>query len=235
VGRASVGILIAVTWLVAACSGSPGPRSTTPSPEPSGQPAGASGPLALHEAAGLGDAARVRELTAAGMPVDGRDPEGRTALLLAVRADRLEVARVLVAAGASPDALDGRHDTPWLATGETGSVAMGRLLFSARPDLTIRNRLGGVALIPASERGHVDYVRWVVTTGIDVNHVNDLGWTALLEAVILGDGSARYQEIVRILVDAGARVGLPDRNGLTALDHARQRGQTTVAAILARG
>ena len=59
-------------------------------------------------------------------------------------------------------------------------------------------------MIPASERGHVGYVRRVVRTGIDVNHVNDLGWTAMLEAVILGDGSRPYQQIVRILLDAGA-------------------------------
>ena len=51
-------------------------------------------------------------------------------------------------------------------------------------------------LIPASERGHVAYVRRAVRTGIDANHVNDLGWTALLEAVILGDGSRPYQQIV---------------------------------------
>ena len=82
-------------------------------------------------------------------------------------------------------------------------------LLPAHPDLTIRNRFGGVSVIPASERGHVDYVRRVVQTGIDVNHVNDLGWTALLEAVILGDGSAAYQEIVRILLDAGADPDLP--------------------------
>ena len=51
-----------------------------------------------------------------------------------------------------------------------------------QPDLTVRNRYGGVSVIPASERGHVDYVRRVVQTDIDVNHVNDLGWTALLES-----------------------------------------------------
>ena len=69
--------------------------------------------------------------------------------------------------------------------------------------MTIRNRFGGTSLIPASERGHVAYVRRAVRTGIDANHVNDLGWTALLEAVILGDGSRPYQQIVTTL-DAGA-------------------------------
>jgi len=61
------------------------------------------------------------------------------------------------------------------------------VLLPAGSDLTIRDRYGGVSVIPASERGHVDDVRRVVTTGIDVNHVNDLTWTALSEAVVLGD------------------------------------------------
>jgi uncharacterized protein len=112
---------------------------------------------------------------------------------------------------------------------------MGEVLLPSHPDLTIRNRFGGVSVIPASERGHVDYVRWVVRdTGIDVNHVNDLGWTALLEAVILGDGSRPYQEIVRILLGAGADPAIADDEGRTPLQHAEGRGQTAVAAILRR-
>jgi len=87
-------------------------------------------------------------------------------------------------------------------------------------------------VIPASERGHVDYVRRVVQTGIDVNHVNDLGWTALLEAVILGDGGARHQEIVRILLGIGARRDIADKNGVTALQHAQRKGYRELAAIL---
>jgi len=94
------------------------------------------------------------------------------------------------------------------------------------------NRFGGVSVIPASERGHVEYVRRVVSTGIDVNHVNRLGWTALLEAVILGDGGARHQEIVRILLDAGADASIGDHDAVTALEHAERLGFAEIAAIL---
>ena len=153
-------------------------------------------------------------------------------MLLAVTYDRVEAARLLVAAGADPDALDDQHDTPWLVTGVTGSVAMLEVLLPAQPDLTIVNRYGGVSVIPASERGHVAYVRRVVTTGIDVNHVNNLGWTALLECVILGDGSAPYQEIARILVAAGADVSIQARDGVDALAHARERGFAEIVTAL---
>lgn len=142
----------------------------------------------LMAAALEGDADRVSRALRAGANTEGRDAAGRTPLLLAASGDHIDSARILVAHGADPDALDDRHDTPWLVTGVTGSVAMLEVLLPANPDLTIVNRYGGVSVIPASERGHVDYVRRVVSTGIDVNHVNNLGWTALLEAVILADG-----------------------------------------------
>ena len=187
---------------------------------------------ALLRAAATGDADEVARALRAGADIQAIDDRGRTALLLAVTDDHVDVARLLVALGADPDALDGQHDTPWLVTGVTGSVAMLETILLAKPDLTIVNRYGGVSVIPAAERGHVEYVRRVVTTGIDINHVNRLGWTALLEAVILGDGGADHQEIVRILLAAGADRSIGDRNGVTALAHARAKGYSEIARIL---
>ena len=187
---------------------------------------------ALLAAATEGDADRAALALRAGADTEVHDERRRTPLLLAATHDRVDVARLLVALGADPDALDDRHDTPWLVTGVTGSVAMLEVLLPAGPDLTIRNRFGGVSVIPAAERGHVSYVRRVVTTGIDVNHVNDPGWTALLEAVVYGDGSPRYQDIVRILLAAGADPGIRDGQGRTALQHAQSRGHWAVARLL---
>jgi len=94
------------------------------------------------------------------------------------------------------------------------------------------NRYGGTALIPACHHGHVETVRLLLTTAIDVDHVNNLGWTALLEAVILGDGGAAHTEIVRLLVARGAQVNLADRQSVTPLAHAVQKGQSRVAELL---
>ena len=186
----------------------------------------------LLQAAADGDADRVAVALRAGADLDTRDRHRRTALLLAATRDHVDVAKVLVAMGADPDALDDRHDTPWLVTGVTGSVPMLEALLPADPDLSIENRYGGLSVIPAGERGHVDYVRRVVQTDIDVNHVNRLGWTALLETVILGDGGRAHQEIVRILLAAGADRSIADGDGVTALEHARARGYDEIARIL---
>ena len=127
--------------------------------------------------------------------------------------DRLDAARLLVVLGADPDAQDNQRDSAWLVTGVTGSVGMLEVLLPTHPDLALRNRFGGVSVIPASERGHVDYVRRVVSTGIDLNHINDLGWTAMLEAIVYGDGSEPYQQIIDILLDAGADPTIADAAG----------------------
>ncbi|MFE7384333.1 ankyrin repeat domain-containing protein [Streptomyces zhihengii] len=188
---------------------------------------------ALLEAAAHGDADAVRAALDGGAAVDVRDEHRRTPLLLAALADHTDAARVLVAAGADPDARDDRLDSPWLVTGVTGSVAMMRILLPAGPDPTVTNRFGGTSLIPAAERGHVDYVRAVLReSDVDVDHVNQLGWTALLEAVILGDGGRAHEEIVELLVTAGADPGLADQDGVTALGHAERRGFAGIAGLL---
>jgi ankyrin repeat protein len=175
----------------------------------------------------------VRAALAAGASVEARDDEGRTPLLRAAFADRVAVARLLVEAGADVNAQDPQLNSPWLVTGITGSVPMLHALLPGGPDLTRRNRYGGVSVIPAAERGHVAYVRAVLTeTAIDVDHVNDLGWTALLEAVLLGNGGPAHREIVDILLAHGADPLLPDADGTTARTHAERRGFPEIAAAL---
>ncbi|MGW4026688.1 ankyrin repeat domain-containing protein [Streptomyces sp. NPDC005009] len=188
---------------------------------------------ALLDAAARGDADAVRAALDAGARTGTRDSRRRTPLLLAALHDHVAAARVLVAAGADPNAQDDQDDSPWLVTGVTGSVAMMRTLLPARPDPKVTNRFGGTSLIPAAERGHVDYVRSLLReTDIDVDHVNRLGWTALLEAVILGDGGHAHQEIVELLITAGAAPDLPDSDGRTALEHAERRGLREMAGLL---
>jgi len=186
----------------------------------------------LLAAATAGDTLRVTAALANHASVEARDRHRRTALLFAATNDHVEVAQLLVQAGADPNAMDDRHDTPWLVTGVTGSVAMLEVLLPAGADLTIRNRYGGVSVIPASERGHIEYVRRVVHTDIDVNHLNDLHWTALLETVILGDGSPTYVEIARVLLAAGADPDIADGDGVTPLTHAERLGYSALAHIL---
>ncbi len=60
-----------------------------------------------------------------------------------------------------------------------------------------------------AERGHVSTVRMLLRAGVAVDHVNRLHWTALLEAILLGDGGKRHVQIVQLLLEAGADPGWP--------------------------
>jgi ankyrin repeat protein len=187
----------------------------------------------LHDAAAAGDVGLIRRLLAAGADVDARDDEGRTPILVATVARRTEAVRVLIEAGADVDIRDDSLANPFLYAGAEGLLEILRIVNEAGADPAITNRFGGVALIPASERGHVETVRYLLEeSDVDVDHVNNLGWTALLEAVILGDGGLRHQAIVALLMDAGADPELADRDGVTPLAHARARGHAEIVAIL---
>jgi ankyrin repeat protein len=57
---------------------------------------------------------------------------------------------------------------------------------AADPSVDDKDRYDGTGLIRAAERGHARIVRRLLRAGIAVDHVNRLGWTALLEAIVLG-------------------------------------------------
>ena len=86
------------------------------------------------------------------------------------------------------------------------------------------NRFGGTALIPASEHGYTETVRILINAGVPLDHVNDLGWTAMLEAIVLNDGSADQVDVVRQLIGAGADTSIRDKNGRTPRSPGRSRG-----------
>jgi ankyrin repeat protein len=190
----------------------------------------------LHQAATSGDLAAISALLAEGLPIDARGPEGRTPVMAATAARQVAAVRALVDAGADVDIRDDRLDNPFLYAGAEGLLDILRLVNEAGADPALTNRYGGVALIPACERGHVEVVRYLLTASdVDVDHVNNLGWTGLLEAIILADGDAAHQEIVRLLLDAGADPELADRDGVTPLAHARAKGQAEIVLILLDG
>jgi uncharacterized protein len=184
------------------------------------------------EAAARGEVDTLQRLIAAGVSLESANAAGETPLLFAVKNNHLSAAVLLIDAGSNINAQAANKDSPWLLAGALGRTEMLRHMIPKGPDFSLRNRFGGNALIPACERAHVDAVKVLLTTKIDVNHINDLGWTCLLEIVILGDGGPRHVEVAKRVLAAGADPKITDKDGVSPLTHARQKGQTEIARLI---
>jgi ankyrin repeat protein len=189
----------------------------------------------LMAAAASGKAADIRRLREAGADLERRDSGGRTALHVAVHAGNRETVAALLDLSADPNALDAQRYDAITIAGVRGDADLVRLLVArgANP-AAVTSPYQGTALIASGHRGHVEVVRTLIAAKAPLDHVNNLGWTALLEAIILGDGGAAHTEIVRLLVVAGADVNRADRDGVRPLAHARRRAYREMSTILER-
>ena len=195
-------------------------------------------PLLLVGAAERGDLSEVDRLLVSGTNLEAADSRGRTALIAAAYGAHLDVAGRLIEAGADVNAQDvTRQSTHLIATSEIGEdsgLQLLRLTLTHGADLNRHDSYNGTGLIRASHRGYPEIVDVLLAAGDDVDHVNGLRWTALLEAILLGQGSDRHVEVVRRLVASGADVNRSDGDGVTPLQHARSRGFESMVEILRR-
>jgi len=170
------------------------------------------------------DTDTIRRLIEEGIDINSQDSQGRTATMIATYNHDVVNAKILIDAGADVNIRDDMKNNPFLYAGAEGYIDILKLTIEAGADPSVTNRYGGTALIPASEHGYVDVIKELLTsTDVDVNHVNNLGWTALLEAIILGNGDEKQQQTVQLLIDHGANVNIPDNKNVTPLQHARAK------------
>lgn len=155
-----------------------------------------------------------------------------TPLVAATKANAVSAATALIEAGADVNAKDDIQDSAYLYAGAEGFEEILALTLANGADLASTNRYGGTALIPAGEHGHVGVTRMLLEAGINPDHINDLGWTALQEAVLLGTDGPEHQETVRLLLAGGADPNLRDGQGSTPLANAEARGMWRLAELI---
>jgi ankyrin repeat protein len=187
----------------------------------------------LHLAAANGDVAEIERLVAEGENINVQDANSRTPLLVAVYRRHREAAETLLRLKANPNARDlqgfdmltiavVQNDIEMLKTGLAGGA-------SAK---NVTGPTDGSALISAAHLGYVEMLKLLIEAKAPLDRVNQMGWTALIIAVVLGNGSKEHIATVEALVAAGADTEIKDRRGSTALAHARSRGYTEIIKIL---
>ena len=187
----------------------------------------------LHAAAHKGDLLQVKKLLATGAPVDARDPMGRTPVHVATFARQREAIRALAQAGANLELLENdRYDAVTIAAVADDEETLQLLLTMGASAKLTTSRYDGTALIAAAHLGHDGVVKQLIAAGAPLDHVNNLHWTAVIEAIVLGNGGARHQRVLQSLLAGGASTRLSDREGNTPLALAKSRGYAAMIALL---
>jgi hypothetical protein len=188
----------------------------------------------LHAAAARGDVAAIERLAAArDGALDARDGNGRTPLHVATFARQRKAVAALLGAGADPGAFDNdRYDAVTIAAVADDEETLKVLLAHGASAGLVTSRYDGTALIAAAHLGHDGVVRDLIAAGAPLDHVNNLHWTATIEAIVLGDGGPRHQATLAALLAAGASTALADRSGGTPLQLARERGHGEMVRML---
>jgi ankyrin repeat protein len=181
----------------------------------------------IFEAAAKGDAAEIERLAASGANPNSQDSRSRTPLMVAALFRRHEAARALIHHGANPNARDNqRYDILTVAAVNDDGEMLGILLAAGANPRAIAGPYDSTALIAAAHLGHTRIVEALIAARAPLDHINNLGWTALAQAIVLGSGSPGHVASVAALVRAGADVNITDRQGLRAIDHAKGRARS---------
>jgi uncharacterized protein len=227
--------------------------------------------LALFQAVKLNDLDAVKVSLLTGLPVDTRNDQGRTPLILAVSTGNLEMTKLLVEHGADVNArattevgstvlcfaIEGRNlqvldylierganvdgkskngQTPlhYAAAHGLNDLVSSLLQHGSDPDLFgIPDTKGNLTtpLMAAAANGHLETVQLLADEGADLEKVNDVGDTVLMDVC-----KRPYPEIVKLLIKKGANVNAMGKDGYTALIYAACQGQVeTIRLLLAAG
>ena len=235
VGRPVARWVIASTVFVVALAATVSTTSSvTAQTAPS--PAEAAAYRGLHAAADRGDVHSIQRMVV-GNPssLDARDSHGRTPLHVATFARQRAAIEALARAGANLSALENdRYDAVTIAAVADDEETLRVLLALGASAKLVTSRYDGTALIAAAHLGHDGVVRQLIAAGAPLDHVNNLRWTAVIEAIVLGDGGPRHQATLRALLEAGASTRLTDREDRTPLELARARGYAEMVELLER-
>jgi len=214
-------------WTILAAISSTARAQTAPTPA---QVANYNG---LHLAAFTGDASTVKRLITDKIDIEARDDSGRTPIIVAAFASHEDIVQLLAMAGADINVFDNQaYDVVTIAAVANDLPMLDRVLELGARAGNITSPYNGTALIAAAHLGHHRVVNRLIEAKSPIDHINNLNWTALIEAVILGNGGSDHIETVRLLLEAGADRSISDSDGITPMEHAQRLGYSEMVKLL---
>lgn len=189
-----------------------------------------SGCSPLIDATIRGNSEGIRALLDQGIPVD-QQHRGLTALMVAAREGRVEIAEYLLDKGAHIDARDplGRAPLHHAVLRRKSEAALA--LIKRGADVNARDGLDRTPLMCAAQKGDVRSVKALLEAGARLedqsSRTTGFSGTALMFAAYGGQ-----LEAVKTLLDAGASSETEDPRGKNAAYWARVEGNREVAALL---
>lgn len=172
------------------------------------------------------NASIVQALLRRGFDPNSVNPDGQSALLVALRLPAPAVAQVLIShPDTKVEVRSEKDESPLMLAAIKGQLDLCRQLIARDADI---NKPGWAPLHYAASSGNAQVVKLLLDHYAYIDAESPNGSTPLMMAAMYGSADS-----VRVLLDAGADVNLKNSIGLNALDFARKAGHEDAGALIA--
>ena len=192
------------------------------------EPVAARADVRLLDAVLKGDQRAVRELLRNRVDVNTAQPDGSTALMLAIERHHVEIADLLIRSQANVNAANEYGATALFVASANGNVALIRRLLDGKADPNAPLLSGETPLMTAVDNGHLDAVNVLLERGADVNARESKGGQSALMWAAANTSPA----LVRLLIEHKADVRARSTGGFTSLLFAAQQGNVESGGLL---
>ena len=191
--------------------------------------------------------AEVQRLLKAGANVSLANNYGASPMVLASEVGNTEILKLLLDAGANADSPNPDGQTALLAVARTGNVAAAQLLIDRGATIDAKEKWGGqTALMWAAARRHPEMMKLLISKGANINasstnrdyqrHVTAEGRPKNLDTggltPLLYATRENCMACVKVLLEKGADINLPDPDGVSPLHLAIMNANWDIAKYL---